>query len=186
MKTNNTNPAFLDVGFWNRFCGLFSQTKKYLLLIEEVEPQHATVMQPIKEQRDALDHIVRAYNLFDHFESETDDDKKKKLVQNCQKEFERAKCHMERALNDCADILSIILREKISTYLSEFNYRSIVSVWKDYPVERKFLIKVDEEISKLRNRTIDPVDRMSEYDKIIERLKIIYYKVAEEIYPALC
>lgn len=178
---------FSSEKFWKDSCQLYNQTKKYLLLIEEIEPQHATIMQPIKEQRDALDHIVRAYSLFEEIINCKDDKQKAIIAKNLTEEFNRAKSHLERAINDCADILSIILREKIAAYLSEFSYKEIVSVWTNYPKERKFLIRVDEKISELRNRDINNYQvALNDYNAIIDRLKTIYYKVTEEIYPKLC
>lgn len=172
--------------FWGDFCDLYMQAKKYLLLIEEMEPQHSTVIQPIKEQRDALDHIVRAYDLSLKKESCSCQEEIERLGKCISEEFERSKGHIERAINDCADILSIILREKISAYLSDFSYKEVLSKWNDYPIERKFLIRVDEKIADLRNRDINAKNRINEYDAIINKLKDIYYKVTEEIYPQLC
>lgn len=180
---NEVNKDFSSHEYWDNICELFSKIKKYLLLIEELESEHATVMQPVKEQRDALDHIVRAYGIYTYLNNSSSDNEK---WNDFYKEFERAKGHLERALNDSADILSIILRERISAYLSDFSYKEILSKWSDYPNERKFLIKVDEQISMLRNRKINSIEHMKEYDKIIDRLKDIYYKVTEDIYPKLC
>lgn len=186
-KAFNMISDFSSSQFWAGFVQLYNATKSYLLLIEEIEPQHSTIIQPVKEQRDALDHIIRAYVFFERINVCEDDEQKDSLVKSLTEEFKRANSHLERAINDCADILSIILREKIAAYLSEFSYKEIVSVWPDYPSERKYIIRVDEKISKLRNRNIsNGEDFMDEYNEVINKLKELYYKVTEDIYPKLC
>ena len=178
------NEIFTNTEYWNSINELYNKSKEYLLYIEEYDVDHYTVIQPIKEQRDALDHIMKAYSIGSQINNLSCN--VNSLQEDLHRELDKAKGHLTRALNDCADILSIILREKISVYLCDFKYKQIVSVWSNYPKKREFLIDVDEEIAKIRNRGYgikdDIIDR---YDDIIKELLAIYKKISKEIYPKL-
>lgn len=132
-------------------------------------------MQPIKEQRDALDHIARAYDsALQGIEDTT--------------ELSKALGHINRAFYDVADILTIVLRDNISAYLSEFSYKEILDVWPEYADNRKFLVKVGMSIAKLRHqkgRTKND-NVIGDYKNIVNKLHKIHEIVVETVYPKLC
>ena len=48
--------------FWNDYSFIHNTTKELYILSEELESDFSSFIQPIKEQRDSLEHIVRAYS----------------------------------------------------------------------------------------------------------------------------
>lgn len=178
----------IELAFWEDFCLVHAETKNIYIYAEEYSKDFSSILQPIKEQRDALEHIVRSYTRILATTTPTDSD-----TSYIEKNFSKAKGHLYRAYYDTADIFSIILREKISEYLSLFTYSEIVSVWgkKEYDEKRKYLIRVNKVIADLRIEK-DVVEtkeqRKQVFDKyfdIIDNLKKIYDIVLEDIYPQL-
>ena len=49
---------------WKQLCELHSRTKHYLLIAEELSEEGDVFLQPLKEHRDAYDHIIRAQSAF--------------------------------------------------------------------------------------------------------------------------
>ncbi len=176
----------IEKTFWRDFCKLHKEMKKLYILSEEHSKDFSCILQPIKEQRDALEHVVRAYSrILDESDSPNSP--------YIQKNLSKAKGHLYRAYYDTADIFTIILRERISDYLSVFSYKQIISVWnkKEYDREREYLIKVNKEIAELRIKkdVIEDEEEQekvfSQYYDIISHLFELYEKVLLEIYPLL-
>ncbi|MBQ4052123.1 MAG: hypothetical protein IJD09_00520 [Clostridia bacterium] len=176
----------IEKNFWCDFCKLHKELKRIYILSEEHSKDFSCILQPIKEQRDALEHVVRAYcKIIDKSASDN--------VSYIEKNLSKAKGHLYRAYYDTADIFTIILREKISDYLSLFSYNQIISVWdKDvYDKERKYLIRVNKEIAELRIKkdVIEKEDEreeiFSQYHAIISHLFELYELVLLDIYPSL-
>lgn len=173
--------------FWDDFCRLHKEMKKIYILSEEHSKDFSCILQPIKEQRDALDHVVRAYSrIIDGSDAEAD-------ASYIEKNLSKAKGHLYRAYYDTADIFTIILREKIADYLSLFSYKQIISAWdkEEYNKEREYLIKVNKEIAELRiKKDVIETERereevFSQYSRIIKHLFKLYELVLLEIYPML-
>lgn len=176
----------LEKNFWCDFCKIHKELKRIYILSEEHSNDFSSILQPIKEQRDALEHIVRAYyKIINAPDSEN--------ISYIEKNLSKAKGHLYRAYYDTADIFTIILREKISDYLSLFSYSEIISAWDkaEYDKERKFLVKVNKEIAELRIKK-DVIEKdtekeqiFSQYDTIITHLFRLYELVLLDIYPTL-
>ena len=49
--------------YWVKICILHNITKKYLLLTEEICETGQLFLQPLKEHRDAYDHIIRTFSI---------------------------------------------------------------------------------------------------------------------------
>lgn len=47
--------------YWDNICQIYFLAKHYLLLGEELSDGFDTFIQPLKEERDAFDHIARVY-----------------------------------------------------------------------------------------------------------------------------
>mgnify|MGYP003413862528 FL=1 len=47
--------------YWDSICQIYFLTKHYLLLAEELSDDFDTFLQPVKEHRDAFDHVARVY-----------------------------------------------------------------------------------------------------------------------------
>ncbi len=52
--------------FWIDICKIHLFTKHYLLLAEELSEEGELFLQPLKEHRDAYDHVVRVYAVQNH------------------------------------------------------------------------------------------------------------------------
>ena len=136
-----------EKNFWTTFSNLYLMTKDMYIKAEEYDDEFCSIMQPIKEQRDALDHMVRSYSELVNSENDHLDENKEKYVQ---KNLDKAIGHMYRAFYDTADILTIILREHISNELQGHSYSHICSCWSDYESIRKQLVNVTKQIASLR------------------------------------
>ena len=83
--------------YWDNICKIYFLTKHYLLLSEELSEDFDTFLQPVKEHRDAFDHLARAYG-YTMLDRE---------IQNIDKyreeNMKKAVGHTYRALLDTAD-----------------------------------------------------------------------------------
>ena len=48
--------------FWTEYSFIYNTTKELYIMAEEYDEDFSSFIQPIKEQRDSLEHIVRAYS----------------------------------------------------------------------------------------------------------------------------
>lgn len=173
--------------FWKKYNYIYKKQKELYILSEEYDKDLCSFLQPIKEQKDSLDHIVRVYSNFYKLgdNSEYDEDYIKKNL-------DKAIGHIYRAYYDAADFLSVVLREKISANLNNFTYTEIVSVWKDYETYRKKLIDFPDKMADLRldkgvdKDTFEISKKISLYESAINELLDIYKIFVVEILPLLC
>lgn len=175
--------------FWLDFCYIYNQAKELYILAEEYDDELSSFIQPIKEHKDALEHIVRAY--FKYYSSPADEatilNNDDYIVQNLSK----AVGHAFRAFYDTADILSIILRERISVNLANHKYNEIVKIWSEYEDNRLVLIEMPKKFAKLRTEkdiakgSSKKVTMVKEYRENINTLFGIYDHFMKEIYPKL-
>ncbi len=171
--------------FWTNYSFIHNATKTLYILSEEYDDELSSFIQPIKEQKDSLEHIVRAYSRYTDISDSISQEDKKYIMQN----LDKAIGHSFRAFFDCADVLSIILREKLSLELSKFSYARIIEVWPEYENHRKVLVEMPKKIAKLRttkdvansNETI--IKMVKEYRENIDKLLVIYNTYMKEIYP---
>lgn len=174
-----------EKNFWITFLNIHQKTKNIYIKAEEYDTEFCSIIQPIKEQRDALDHIVRAYTEI------ITDDTKEKDEKYIKKNFEKAIGHIYRSFFDTADILTIILREHINKELSQHSYKMILKYWDNYEEIRKRLISINEDIATLRiNKEIKKKQEeqealFNEYDKILDFLFKTFEYVFFELYPKI-
>lgn len=91
---------------WRDICYLYNVTKKYLLLAEEVCEDGVVLLQPLKEHRDAYDHVIRTFSI-DYKELPEDFNHRDYVLKNLQKAYG----HEYRAFFDMADWLTYNLNE---------------------------------------------------------------------------
>lgn len=92
-------------------------TKHYLLIAEEISEEGVTFLQPLKEHRDAYDHMMRVFYLPRRLEDPkvpAEFDRDEYIETN----VEKALGHEYRAFFDMADWLTFICRRKIREELS--------------------------------------------------------------------
>lgn len=56
---SNSTDVFQE--FWEKYNYVYNKQKELCILSEEYDNELCTFVQPIKEQKDSLDHITRAY-----------------------------------------------------------------------------------------------------------------------------
>lgn len=176
---------FLDT-FWREFTAIYTTTKELYILAEEYDDEFSSFIQPIKEQRDALEHIVRSYSRMNGEVSQLSEDDEEYVRKNLNK----AIGHIFRAFFDCADVLSISLREKMSEQLRRFKYSQIIAVWPDYEDERIKLVDMPKKIAEMRQKKDiakdeDIMPMVNEYKANIDTLFNIYDTFMKKVYPKL-
>lgn len=152
-------------------------TKKYLLIAEEIAEQGELFLQPLKEHRDAFDHMMRCYGVFLVEDDSMSEEKKQEYIQ---KNLEKAFGHVYRAFFDTADWLTYILRKFIRIKLKDAgdeickqnfdNYAQIKKTINEVPFKVAEL-RGSKDIAKLNNQSENSVIKeVKEYIDIIEEL----------------
>lgn len=167
---------------WIEICKLHQKTKKYLLLAEEVCEEGAIFLQPLKEHRDAYDHVVRTFSLAIK-EVPADFDVLQYVCENLKK----ALGHEYRAFFDTADWLSFHLRKTIRLRVQKMNSKAkenLKAKCADKGIDNLFrrLNDYPFQISKRRNdkdiaKPSGTADEIREYVKILEELITIYKEI---------
>lgn len=166
---------------WNKISVVHNITKELYIKSEEYNDELKSFIQPIKELKDAYEHIVRAQsNLYSNEVSE------KYILENLSK----AVGHEYRAFFDTADFMGIILRNKILERLHDFKYGQILSVYPEYETVRVRIMEMTDEIAELRIRKdVGSSDIMYKliitYKDVIYELLDYYVKIEKDIYPQL-
>lgn len=164
--------------YWENICQIYFLTKHYLILAEEISDEFDTFLQPVKEHRDAFDHLARVYG-YKFLQAEIKD-KDAYCVANMRK----AVGHAYRAFFDTADWLSYICRKKIRTLISGKSYEDIVKVYPNYDQLKKMLQEVPLAIAEIRkNKDVSDdvselVKEVNDYRKILDDLLGAYNEVS--------
>ena len=129
---------------WKLIAEVHQHTKELLTLAEEISPGLKSFIPPVKEQRDALEHIIRAkaYEL----------DLKKVDNQNyVEDQIDKTLGHIYRAFFDAADYFCILMRKRIRNAVTQYDSEIIKTVLPNYYSEiRPKLENINLEISKIR------------------------------------
>lgn len=152
-------------------------TKHYLLIAEEISEEGITFLQPLKEHRDAYDHLVRIFAL--PMKDDTALDTEKYILDNVKKAFG----HEYRAFFDMADWFTYICRKYIREELSFSSKRKkYEEKYDDYQETKAFINEVPYLIAKYREEkdvsNHEPIlSEVLEYKKTMEKLLEIYKQV---------
>lgn len=160
--------------YWEKICQIYLLTKHYLLLAEELSDDFDTFLQPLKEHRDAFDHIVRVYGY--QFLDNPPLDPESYCLGNVKK----ALGHEYRAFFDTADWLSYICRKKIREMIKENTGDEISRQYPDYPDIKQWLNQLPKDIAKIReNKDVSDkgeelIAEVNKYKHILDRLLKVY------------
>lgn len=160
--------------YWNDICKIHLFTKHYLLLAEELATEGDLFLQPLKEHRDAYDHVIRVYA------TQKGINKVKNPDSYMQKNMSKALGHEYRAFFDTADWLTLICREKINSLLCGKSREEIEKKYLNYKELKKMLLELPNEIAQLRENkdvgkdNISLLDEVDQYVKILDKL-LLYY-----------
>lgn len=152
--------------YWDNICEIYFLTKHYLLLAEELSEDFDTVFQPVKEHRDAFDHIARVYG----YKLSKDDIKDIESYRSAN--MRKAVGHAYRAFFDTADFLSYICRRKIRELLQGKSREEIIQKYPQYEDSRQLLNELPEKIAKIRENK-DVSDDECELVKEVEEYRVI-------------
>ncbi len=123
---------------WETIVKLHIETKRLVLLAEELDRKLEFFWPPMIQQRDALDHIIRAERV--RYNPELTIRRGLNAEEYCAKQMDKAVGHIYRAYFDVADWISIILRQQISTIFDRYSRDSILKVLDGYAVEVEQLV----------------------------------------------
>lgn len=156
--------------YWLDICKIHLFTKHYSLLAEELAPDGEIFLQPLKEHRDAYDHVIRVYATKNHLNEVSDTD------EYMQKNMSKALGHEYRAFFDTADWLTLICRERINQLLQGQTRADIEARYPDYKELKKMLLDLPAEITQLREKkdigkdTTAALNEVDQYVKILDKL----------------
>lgn len=155
-------------------------TKHYLLIAEELSEEGVTFLQPLKEHRDAYDHISRIFSLSLKDGNNEERDDEAYILDNVRKAFG----HEYRAFFDMADWFTYIcrkyIREELSSRIKKKKYQEKF----DFEDTKQFINQLPLCIAEFRERkdvsNEQPIlAEVLEYKKIMDRLLEIYQQVQD-------
>lgn len=183
---------------WKQIITLQQYVKNRLLIAEELDPKNKTWLQPLLEQRNALDHIVQCQaavfgmKVFDmkvvaesplkeavaEASSPADAGEAAAVFQRaakadyCSKNLNKALAHLYRSYFDVADWISIIIREQISETLNPYSNESIkAALPKYYSSFRPRIEEIRLDIAEIRGKKdIGGPNLISEVDEYEKQL----------------
>lgn len=165
--------------YWDNICEIYFLTKHYLLIGEELSEEFDTVLQPVKEHRDAFDHIARVYG--HQFLQEEIRDIDAYRIGNMKK----AVSHVYRAFFDTADFLSYVCRKKIRVLIEKRSREEILEAYPGYEDTKQMLNEVPFKIARIReNKDISTddsqiIEEVGRYKDILDDLLEAYKEMAK-------
>jgi hypothetical protein len=124
-------------------------TKHYILLGEELSDEFETYLQPVKEFRDAYEHIVRVFTKSVGLDDSLKSIEKEEYIR---KNLNKALGHEYRAFFDVADWFSIICRKKIYEIVQKYTYEELCNIYPKYQEMKIRLYTISEEIATIRDK----------------------------------
>lgn len=167
------------IKYWENICQIYFLTKHYLLLAEELSDEFDTFLQPLKEHRDAFDHVARVYG-HNFLQNDIKD-----IDAYCTANMSKAVGHTYRAFFDTADWLSYICRKKIRLLIQGKEYNDIVGKYPKYDELKNMLQNVPQAIANIRKSkdvSDDPkelVKEVNEYKAILDNLINAYFELSK-------
>lgn len=153
----------------------YIESKNLFIDAEELLEKMSFFVAPVLEHRDALDHIMRYFNLKN----------KKGLSEEAIKELDRALEHELRAYFDIADYICITIRQEISSSLKRISSKKIQKVWGEYSDIKKRIVKSSEEIAAIRKNRDSSLKHIEKYKPVMEEMITIYKAYVTNIEPQI-
>lgn len=164
------------------------EAKSLILLAEQINLGQGFVVQPMKEQRDAHDHLMRArareLNLKDskHGKSEGPERDREYIMDN----YRKALGHECRAFFDAADVISMEITNEILRIVVPFKSTQITSVIPNFYTEIKPALRsLDQSIADVRGdkdvSKENPFDEVDSYKAIVKKLVAYSNEVAKAV-----
>lgn len=160
--------------YWKSICEIHLLTKHYLLLAEEMCDEGDLFLQPLKEHRDAYDHIIRVYAAKEAISSPENPEEYMKS------NMSKAIGHEYRAFFDTADWLSFICRKKINALLAGKKREEIIAKYSGYDELKVMLLALPGQIAEQReHKDVGNNDMLTEVNKYALILNSLIQKWGE-------
>jgi len=111
---------------WKKLVQIHNYAKRLTLLGEEVDPEHEFALGPLIQQRDTLEHIMRAKAC--ELGLAKPEDPESYMITN----MDKALGHAYRAFFDAADLVTILYREKLNSMVAPYTTACITAVIPTY------------------------------------------------------
>ena len=154
-------------------------TKHYLLIAEEISNEGVAFLQPLKEHRDAYDHLMRIFAVPIKIDIQQTVDTHDYILDNVKKAFG----HEYRAFFDTADWFTYIcrkyIREELSLITKEKKYKE---KFDDFEEVKNFINQLPFDIAKYRedkdiSHHESVLSEVLSYKNTMDRLLTIYMNV---------
>ncbi|MGI8436332.1 MAG: hypothetical protein ACR2NX_05445 [Chthoniobacterales bacterium] len=156
---------------------LYAKTKGYILRAEELDPSCRSNIAVFKEQRDGLDHVMRA--LSEHLERRDAADENY-IVQ----QIEDAKGHLFRAAYDALDGMGVSYKVRLNKAMEGVSNEAISAVYREYYDVIPEIEKVETRIvehRKHKDQRRTTLDELEAYCSSIETIDGHYKEVFKRI-----
>ncbi|GMV93133.1 MAG: hypothetical protein AMXMBFR82_29110 [Candidatus Hydrogenedentota bacterium] len=170
--------------YWKALVQVHQHTKDLYLVGEESNPELKTWLQPIREQRDALEHIVRsqarAYDIRSNADGQDpatpNEDDATEDAEYIKSNLRHALGHEVRAFFDVADYLCIVARDNITKSMSDYENKAIADVFPSYYTEiRPDLESISKNIAKIRQKK--DIAEIAECNELVVKYKDVVLTV---------
>lgn len=127
----------------SKLCQLYSRTKLIVLQAEQADPDTKSNIAVFKEQRDALDHLMRAIG--EHIDKGVESNKA-----YIADHFSKAHGHLYRAAFDSLDGIGVAAKVKLERAVEGFSNEALIAVYSEYFDHVVEMDKLDEQITAHR------------------------------------
>lgn len=154
----------------NQLCELvtlYTKTKKLVLLAEQLDTESKSNIAIFKEQRDALDHLMRA------LEEALPPSEGKKPNGYFRLQLDKARGHLFRAAYDALDGLAVSCKFRIKEAMEGISIDAIRAVYPDYYTHLVEVERIDRVIADRRNAKDiggDSLQNLAAYHDEVEKL----------------
>jgi hypothetical protein len=132
---------------------LYLQVKELIMLAEELDPEYRSNLLPIREMRDALDHIMRVHA------EDLSDEKRTNGEKYIQMQIDKAVGHFCRAGYDSADGIIVGYKLRFVKALSGISSDAMTAVYPDYYEDyEKFDILIFQSVENRKKKDIGSSD----------------------------
>jgi hypothetical protein len=159
-----------------RLADAYIQAKALVLYAEEIDPSARSNIQPIKELRDAYDHIM----LLAISKAYPHEAGRKLTQEECLGNIEKAIGHVYRASFDALDGVVLSLKELIARELCRFPADILSQVLPDYWDIKIELQRLVDQVAKYREQKSLSEGRnelLDKYFKDVDRIRRVYDRI---------
>ena len=151
-------------GALSQINALYAKTKNYIIRAEEIDQTLRSNIAVFKEQRDGLDHIMRAVHEYLDKASAAD-------TNYVLQQFGDAEGHLYRAAYDALDGMGISYKIRINQIIDRFSFRAIQAGCPNYADILQSITDLDERIVEHRKNKDQRRTTLVELDQYFETIK---------------